>query len=237
MRKISDIIVNLRSVPVVAALVAATTLSGCSLDPFSVETTAPVSSDQTDSIVIAGETVEATETSETNELYMATENLDFSDFIFVGDSRTVGMASYVDTETIAEVGVGYRFLAAHRDEILEYSGKNIVFNLGVNDLRNVDDYIEFFQRLPEEFTFDNHIYVVSVNPTSGPYQSMNQDIDYFNVQLSDSLPSTCKWIDTCSFLRESGFGTPDGLHYDRTTYELIANLIYNNVMLYQQLGY
>ena len=150
MRKISDIIVNLRSVPVVAALVAAAALSGCSLAPFGVETTAPVSSDQTDSIVIAGETVEATETSETNELYMATENLDFSDFIFVGDSRTVGMASYVDTETIAEVGVGYSFLAAHRDEILEYSGKNIVFNLGVNDLRKsiniMEKVIYFFKK-------------------------------------------------------------------------------------------
>ena len=66
---------------------------------------------------------------------------------------------------------------------------------------------------------------------------MNGDIDYFNVQLSDSLPSTIKWIDTCSFLREAGFGSPDGLHYDRQTYETIANLIYNNVMLYQSLGY
>ena len=36
---------------------------------------------------------------------------------------------------------------------------------------------------------------------------------------------------------EAGFGSPDGLHYDQQTYELIANLIYNNVMLYQSLGY
>ncbi|MBP3809673.1 MAG: hypothetical protein ILA15_02990 [Clostridiales bacterium] len=179
----------------------------------------------------------AADTTETTDLYMATEQLDFSDYVFVGDSRTVGMGQVLHLDTIAEIGVGYSFLAAHREEILEYSGKNIVFNLGVNDLAHIDDYIEFFQRLPEEFCFDNNIYVVSVNPTSGAYSSMNGDIDYFNVQLSDSLPSTCKWIDTCSFLREAGFGSTDGLHYDQQTYELIANLIYNNVQLYQSLGY
>ena len=176
-------------------------------------------------------------TAPSNELYMATENLDFTDFVFVGDSRTVGMGQYLHLTTIAEVGVGYSFLQSHYDEIMNLSGKNIVFNLGVNDLAHIDEYIEFFQRIPEDFCFDNHLYVVSVNPTSGPYSSMNGDIDYFNVQLSDSLPSTIKWIDTCSFLRDAGFGSPDGLHYNQQTYETIAELIYNDVMLYQSLGY
>ena len=215
-------------------------LTGCSLvapEPsFSVATAAPgvQNNNNPDTISVS---LESSETTETTDLYMATESLDFSDFVFVGDSRTVGMGQRLNLTTIAEIGVGYSFLMAHYDEILALEGKNIVFNLGVNDLSHVNEYIEFFQRLPEEFCFDNHIYVVSVNPTSGAYASMNGDIDYFNVQLSDSLPSTCKWIDTCSFLREAGFGSPDGLHYDNQTYDLIANLIYNNVMLYQSLGY
>ena len=224
------------SVISVSGLIA---LTGCSLlDPEAtlapLPTTSAVQGNGPDTISVS---LESADTTETTQLYMATENLDFSDFIFIGDSRTVGMGQHLDLDTIAEVGVGYSFLMGHYDEILEIEGKNIVFNLGVNDLANVDDYIEFFQRLPEDFCFDNNIYVVSVNPTSGSYASMNGDIDYFNVQLSDSLPSTCKWIDTCSFLREAGFGTVDGLHYDAQTYELIANLIYNNVMLYQSLGY
>ena len=215
------------------------TLTGCSLvapeATFTPPTTAAgVPGNGPDTISVS---LESSDTTETTDLYMATESLDFSDFIFVGDSRTVGMGQLLNLDTIAEVGVGYSFLMGHYDEILSLEGKNIVFNLGVNDLANVDDYIEFFQRLPEDFCFDNNIYVVSVNPTSGSYASMNGDIDFFNVQLSDSLPSTCKWIDTCSFLREAGFGTVDGLHYDSQTYELIANLIYNNVMLYQSLGY
>lgn len=212
-------------------------VQGCMLaepDP-TFSTTAPT---QTALYVYPQDEAEQTsEATETTTFYMATENLDFSNFVFVGDSRTVGMGQHLHLTTIAEVGVGYSFLQAHYDEILELSDCNIVFNLGVNDLSHVNDYIEFFQRLPEEFCFDNHIYVVSVNPTSGEYSGMNSDIDYFNVQLSDSLPSTCKWIDTCSFLREAGFGSPDGLHYDAVTYETIANLIYNNVMLYQSLGY
>ena len=219
-----------------ATVGAAALLSGCSVDDVDTifvtrATTAEVVQDQADP-------VQASEgTDETAELYMATEELDFSNFVFVGDSRTVGMGQYLHLNTIAEVGVGYSFLAAHQSEILELHDTNIVFNLGVNDLAHVDDYIEFFQRLPEEFCFDNHLYVVSVNPTSGAYSSMNADIDYFNVQLSDSLPSTIKWIDTCSFLRDAGFGTTDGLHYNRQTYETIAELIYNDVMLYQSLGY
>ena len=219
-----------------ATVGAAVLLSGCSVDDVDTifvtrATTAEVVQDQADP-------VQASEgTDETAELYMATEELDFSNFVFVGDSRTVGMGQYLHLNTIAEVGVGYSFLAAHQSEILELHDTNIVFNLGVNDLAHVDDYIEFFQRLPEEFCFDNHLYVVSVNPTSGAYSSMNADIDYFNVQLSDSLPSTIKWIDTCSFLRDAGFGTTDGLHYNRQTYETIAELIYNDVMLYQSLGY
>ena len=188
-----------------------------------------------DEIVIPAPSEETVESVET--VYMATDDLDFSDFVFIGDSRTVGMSSYVNTDIIADVGVGYYFLVEHYDEILELQDKNIVFNLGVNDLSHVQDYIEFYLGLPEQFCFDNHIYVVSVNPTSGEFASMNGNIDYFNVQLSDNLPSTIKWIDTCSFLREAGFGSPDGLHYDAITYETIANLIYNNVRLYQNLGY
>ena len=220
-----------------AAISAAVLLSGCSGDNvdtiFVTRATspAPAQDGQVDPVQ------SPEETDATAELYMATEELDFSNFVFVGDSRTVGMGQYLHLNTIAEVGVGYSFLAAHLDEILELHDTNIVFNLGVNDLAHVDDYIEFFQRLPEEFCFDNHLYVVSVNPTSGAYSSMNADIDYFNVQLSDSLPSTIKYIDTCSFLRDAGFGTTDGLHYNRQTYETIAELIYNDVMLYQSLGY
>lgn len=229
----------LRKILTIAALILAILITGCSfpIPEATFVTVASIDGQQVGQPNATAASPDGAETTETTDLYMATESLDFSDFIFVGDSRTVGMGQVLNLNTIAEVGVGYSFLAAHREEILEYSGKNIVFNLGVNDLAHIDDYIEFFQRLPEEFCFDNNIYVVSVNPTSGAYSSMNGDIDYFNVQLSDSLPSTCKWIDTCSFLREAGFGSPDGLHYDQQTYELIANLIYNNVMLYQSLGY
>ena len=219
-----------------AAIASAIILTGCSVPVVeTVYVTVPTEAPQ--GHLDPNMPVEEAETSTTTDLYMATENLDFSDFVFVGDSRTVGMGQVCHLTTIAEVGVGYSFLQAHYDEILELSGKNIVFNLGVNDLSHVNEYIEFFQRLPEEFCFDNHLYVVSVNPTSGAYSSMNGDIDYFNVQLSDSLPSTIKWIDTCSFLRDAGFGTTDGLHYNRQTYETIATMIYNDVMLYQSLGY
>ncbi len=180
---------------------------------------------------------ESGDPTETTPLYMAVEEVDFSTFLFVGDSRTVGMASYVQMNYIAEVGVGYNFLMQHRNEILQMENMNIVFNLGVNDLVNLDKYIEFFQTLPEEFTWNNNLYVVSVNPCSGAYEYMNDDINYFNVQLSDSLPSLIRYIDTNSYLTATGFGSPDGLHYSASTYKTIAVLIYNNIEFYQYQGY
>ena len=223
----------------VCVLLTAICLCGSSCTGGAAEETSPTATETPVTETI--ETSFESETSEANEeerdIYMASEDLDFSDFVFIGDSRTVGMAMYFDMDTIAEVGVGISFALSHYDEIIELRDKNIVFNLGVNDLNHIDEYIEFYQRLPEEFTFGNKVYVVSVNPTSGEYDSMNADIDAFNVSLADTLPSTIKWIDTCSLLREEGFYSSDGLHYDKDTYILIAELIYNNVMLYQSLGY
>jgi len=183
----------------------------------------------------SAEVYESGDTTETTPLYMAVDEVDFSTFLFVGDSRTVGMASYVPMNYMAEVGVGYDYLARHRSEILRMENMNIVFNLGVNDLVNLDQYIEFFQSLPEEFTWNNNLYVLSVNPCSGPYEYMNEDIIYFNVQLSDSLPSLIRFIDTYSYLSEVGFDSPDGLHYAQSTYETIAVLVYNNIAYNQYL--
>lgn len=180
---------------------------------------------------------EGSDPVQTTPLYMAVDDVDFSTFLFVGDSRTVGMSNVVQMNTIAEVGVGYNFLAAHRSEIISMENMNIVFNLGVNDLANLDKYIEFFQQLPEEFTWNNNLYVVSVNPCKGEYEYMNDDITYFNVQLSDSLPSLVRYIDTNSYLTAVGFDSPDGLHYSAETYETIAVLIYNNIEFYQYQGY
>lgn len=227
---------------VAAILVASLSLAicGCGINLFPepiVETSYVYVTLPTNTSEEVVEVVESGDPTATTPLYMAAEEVDFSTFVFVGDSRTVGMASVVPMNTIAEVGVGYSFLMAHRNEILQLENTNIVFNLGVNDLANLDSYIEFFQGLPEEFTWNNNLYVVSVNPCSGEYEHMNEDIIYFNVQLSDSLPSLIRFIDTYSYLSEVGFSSPDGLHYSESTYQTIAVLIYNNIEFYQYQGY
>ncbi|MCQ2515540.1 MAG: SGNH/GDSL hydrolase family protein [Saccharofermentans sp.] len=225
-------------------LMASTSLAVCCCDIMDIFPTPPTETSivyvpvyVTPTPSVSEEAVESGDPTETTPLYMAVEDVDFSTFLFVGDSRTVGMATYVPMNTIAEVGVGYNFLMQHRSEILRMENMNIVFNLGVNDLTNLDNYIEFFQSLPEEFTWNNNLYVVSVNPCSGEYAYKNDEINYFNVQLSDSLPSLVRYIDTNSYLTEVGFESPDGLHYSASTYQTIAVLIYNNIEFYQYQGY
>lgn len=148
-----------------------------------------------------------------------------ADYLFVGDSRTVGMAVYNPMTYIAEVGCGINFVYDNYDEITSYRDSNIVFNLGVNDLGNIQNYINLYWNFPEEFVQNNHIIIVSVNPTDGSYDYLNSSIDDFNAILADNLPENFEYIDTNSYLKAVGFGTVDGLHYDGYTYQLIYNAV------------
>jgi len=223
MRKISDIIVNLRSVPVVAALVAAAALSGCSLAPFGVETTAPVSSDQTDSIVIAGETVEATETSETNELYMATENLDFSDFIFVGDSRTVGLFNICDKPKATfycAVGLNVQTVFQTPAVALDngsmgtveqalaqgHKYSRVYINFGTNEMGwpYYDSFIELYKKLVDtirKYSPDAKIYVESILPVTASRDQQGDAINNKNVQALNEYIKKFAADNSCTYLQ------------------------------------
>lgn len=146
-------------------------------------------------------------------------------YLFIGDSRTVGMSYFEPMEYFAEVSCGLSYFYDNYDAITAYRGYNIVFNLGVNDLYRLNDYINMYWNLPQEFVENNHIIVVSVNPTDGSYSHLNSDIDWYNSNLSISLPEGFEWIDTNSYLRSIGFSTSDGLHYQGNTYCDIYNAI------------
>lgn len=159
-----------------------------------------------------------------------------SNMTIIGDSRMVGLCSYnwykEDKGTcIAKTSMGYNWLvttAIKEVEKLDDDKKvNIAVNLGVNDLYNVDNYIKEYRELAETLWKDSKIFIVSVNPTKGSYSKLNSKIDEFNQRLKESLNNynNIFYCDTSSYLKEHGFETSDGLHYDSKTSKIIYNQI------------
>ena len=96
-------------------------------------------------------------------------------FLFVGDSRTVGMEEAMqdsdDADTcsyIGKVGEGYYWLVNEgidqlRTSLSKEPDATVVFNLGVNDLSEIDRYLAFYPQIFAEYP-DASFYIMSVNP-------------------------------------------------------------------------
>lgn len=145
---------------------------------------------------------------------------EYEDWIFVGDSRTVLASHYVAMTYYAKSGEGIKWFRTIEDEVYAERNKNIVFNLGVNDLHNLNAYIDLYWNLPQDFVDNNHIIVMSVNPCGKTYAYLNPQIEWFNENLQNNLPDYITYADCYGWLiNEQGFDTTDGLHYEGWTYQ------------------
>lgn len=158
-------------------------------------------------------------------------------YIFIGDSRFVGMDDVCNiSETdnrfvIAKVSEGYDFLintALPEAERITQNNSNItdwkyIICLGVNDLYNLDKYIDTYSELCN--TID--LIIVSVNPIEYHNTISNETIEEFNSKLENI--EGIQYVDSYSILLNNGFGTIDGIHYTDRTYELIYNIINNAI--------
>lgn len=156
--------------------------------------------------------------------------------VFIGDSRTVGLNSAVDlvhkkdTFVIAKSGMGYNWFMKDGYEHLKYIRKNndydkwiYVFNLGVNDLTNVDKYIALYKELSKDAT----VYYLSINPTDDSVGGIQcSDIMAFNKKITSE---DIEYIDSYDYLdKVSGYSFDkrnDGMHYDEETYEKLYEFI------------
>lgn len=156
-------------------------------------------------------------------------------FLFVGDSRTIGMGEAVNDSCtyIGAEGEGYHWFSSEGIDSLDQELKAnperiVIFNFGVNDPENVNLYIDLYHSLMEQYP-NATFYQLSVNPLidSDGFNTTNEMISLFNATVQSSFPSN--YIDSCSYLTTTGFETVDGLHYTDATYKKIHDFVVDKI--------
>lgn len=176
--------------------------------------------------------------------YEKSTNSKVSKYIFIGDSRTVGMymaksgkgggnysnggARTVGEDVyIAQGGKGLDWMNSTGKSALNgviSKGSAIIILMGINDMGNVDGYISSINAISKKYK-DSKVYFVSVNPCT----DSNDNIIAFNNKLKKSLSSNVKYIDSYSYLQSVGFNASDGVHYDNNTYIKLYDYIKKNL--------
>lgn len=158
------------------------------------------------------------------------------EFLFVGDSRTVGMREAVNKEYsddtcsyIAKEGEGYYWFKNTGLPELEAAldaepEKTVILNLGVNDVNNAEKYIGCYTDLFERYS-DTSFYIMSVNPVNDNkgLSVNNEQIEAFNDAMMEAFPN--RYLNCYRYLTTGEWSTVDGLHYTEETYRTIHHYV------------
>lgn len=158
----------------------------------------------------------------------------YENIYIIGDSRSVGMR---DTDEYneknhfytAKVGEGYRYLTDNFESVLNKAGENdvIIINLGVNDLGNINKYIEYINNYADK----TNLFVCTVGPVDEikekvhGYSVKNSEIESFNMNMMTKVNENVGIIEVYKELIKDGFDSRDGIHYTNDTYNNIIKLI------------
>lgn len=159
-------------------------------------------------------------------------------YIFIGDSRTVGMAQYVNTNQhiwSAKVGAGLSWMKSDGVPAVENkitSGSNVVILMGVNDCGNTSNEKKYASYINEKakawVAKGANVYYVSVNPITRDSVAngsiTNAKIESWNTAIQADLTDDVTYIDTYTKLKGELVAT-DGLHYTKRGCQLIYNAI------------
>lgn len=159
-------------------------------------------------------------------------------YIFIGDSRTVGMSQAVDAADnvyfVAKVGQGYEWFCdtaiAQVNTIIEnnnYDNWVLISNLGVNDLGNAEKYELKYKSLCMGEWRDYDFYIVSVgciDESKYTGAATNDAIEKFNKRMQYYK----NFIDIYDISKREII-SKDGLHYDSSVYKLLYDEILNQL--------
>lgn len=157
-------------------------------------------------------------------------------YVFVGDSRFLGMDEVCHIEeqseryfVICEGATGYSWFVEHAIPEIENLKRQhpdircwcIISGMGINDMENIDRYMETYEELRKEGYV---LYLVSVNPIEeGSTVFFDKDVRAFNQKLKTM--QNVIYIDCHSYLKKIGFATLDKLHYTDESYWDIFNFL------------
>ena len=147
--------------------------------------------------------------------------------IWVGDSRTLGMEEAMDNDDlyIGAAGEGYNWFSESglpllKDALKEYPDAPVVFNFGVNDYDNMENYLNLYTSLTEEYP-DTHFYFLAVYPIDPELceNITNEEISDFNSHLRELFPDT--YLDSYTQIMMRELRPFDGIHYEKDAYRSI----------------
>jgi len=171
--------------------------------------------------------------------------------LFVGDSRTVGMCKEFNIcktdEYIAKVSSRHTWFVDTAipsiNNKIKSKNYNIIILMGVNDASNTEakgvtaanKYFSTISSLATTTWKNQNIIFVSVNPVIDGYSyTYTVGVNAFNKEIKSKILSSgisnLKYCDTNSKLNITTSNAPDGLHYNKTIYEQIYNIIKNECM-------
>lgn len=205
-------------------------------------TIAPITNTTTNSYNTPSVTVAPVPTAIPNNSSSNSSNTSITKKIFIGDSRTVGMQSTLGTPNgvvwSCKSSMGLKWMKSTGVPNIESqitNGTAVIILMGVNDLYNTNNYIEYINQKSSNWAAKGaKTYYVSVNPINeSSYKGFkNSKIETFNNAMQSGLKNVT-YIDTYNYLitHECNY-TNDGLHYKGSTSKKIFDLINEN--LYSQ---
>lgn len=139
-------------------------------------------------------------------------------YIIVGASRIVDMSIAVNSSNtvfIAKSGEGYNWLKRTAGpKLMAYLKQNpnfkVIFQLGNNDLKNIDAYISYYRRLMKKYP-GTEFYFLDATPGTGVGASKNKARQCFNAKMKEVFGNQC--IGGYDYLFSIRFSTVDGTHY------------------------
>lgn len=191
----------------------------------------------------------------------------FKRVIFVGDSRTFHMSQILRNQFGELVTKKIRFVCRSKTKLdwlqtvgvaklMKLAGKDtaIIFNHGVNDLQDIDQYVSYMETLGKELKAKGcTLFYMSINPVNnkttlsmGKPEKPEEMILNFNQTIKKQLCQNGDYIymDCYNYLMQTGYGTAtsasdgadtapdDGLHYTAKTYKRIFDFCMSKLSTY-----
>lgn len=153
--------------------------------------------------------------------------------LFVGNSNFIGNPDDENVTCITGKNKGAMWTYKQEEAVLEYDNTNIVLCPSPKDTYDVLEYMRIYNGIRgvmQDVDKKNvEVYVMTLPPCTGKYDSLNAEITNFNAFLKSMCNSKIHFIDTYEFAQENGFETEEGLIYNEATQKEMYNFILSNI--------